>query len=102
MDESRRRKDLGPAASAALPLLWAEMARRGWSDADLCSELDEESGKMAKLLYGDRRPGRQLSSKLFARLAVPLTAWDEPCPVKRRAHLKSTSPSTPPLRTGTG
>lgn len=102
MDEKRRRKDLGPAASGALPLLWAEVERRGWSDADLATELDEDSGKIAKLLYGDRRPGRQLSAKLFARLGVPLTAWDEPCGVKRRVHVKSTAPSNAPLRTGTG
>lgn len=82
----RRRTHLGDRASAALPLIWAEQDQRGWSDSKLAEELGEDSGKIARLLYGDRKPGRQLSAKLFARLGTPFDAWEQPCPVKRRVH----------------
>ncbi len=84
----QRRTRLGEKASAALALVWAEMDRRGWSDARLATELGEDSGKIAKLLYGERKPGRQLSAKLLARLGTPLEAWDRPCPAKCRKHPK--------------
>ncbi len=72
-------------------LLWAEMDRRGWSDAKLAEELGEDSGKIAKLLYGERKPGRQLSAKLLARLGTPIDAWDRPCTARRRVHSASAS-----------
>lgn len=62
------------------------MRERGWTDARLAHELDEDSGKIAKLLYGERKPGRQLAAKLLATLGTPLDAWDRPCAVRRRPH----------------
>ncbi len=85
-DVSRRRTKLGEKASAALPLLWAEMERRGWTDADLARELNEYTGKIAKLVYGDRKPGRVLSGKLLTRLGIPFDSWEQRCPVRRRPH----------------
>jgi hypothetical protein len=83
---TNRRTKLGKCASAALPVLWAEMERRGWSDADLAREVDIDNGNASRIVYGDRRPGRVLSSKLFARLGIGLDLWDQPCPVKKRIH----------------
>jgi ribosome-binding protein aMBF1 (putative translation factor) len=85
-ETSRRRTHLGEKASAALPMVWEEMDRRGWSDAKLADELAEDSGKLAKLLYGDRKPGRRLAAKLLARLGTPFEAWERPCPVSARPH----------------
>lgn len=82
----RRRQHLGKYASAALVPVWGELERRGWSDADFAEELAEHSGKISRLLYGDRRPGRALAAKILARLGTPIEAWDRPCPVKRRIH----------------
>lgn len=90
MGSTRRRTRLGKKASAALPLVWAEQVQRGWSDARLADELGEDTGQIAKLLYGVRKPGRQLAAKLLMRLGTPLDAWDEPCPVQRRVHASRT------------
>ncbi len=62
------------------------MEKLGWTDARLASELSEDTGKISRLLYGDRKAGRQLASKLLDRLGVPLDAWDQPCPVDSRTH----------------
>lgn len=76
----RRRQDVGEAASAALPLIWDELQRRNWSHADLARELAEDAGKISKLLYGDRRPGRRLSLKLMERFDISPALWDQPLP----------------------
>lgn len=76
----RRRKDVGTAASAALPVIWSEIERRGWTHAKFAHELGEDPGKIAKLLYGVRRPGRKLAGKLLDRLNISLELWDEPLP----------------------
>lgn len=86
MSSDRRRRDLGPASSAALPILWAALNERGWTDSRLASELEVANGTAARLLYGDRAPGRALALRLFRRLHVPLESWDEPCPVEAREH----------------
>lgn len=71
---------MGSRSSAALPLLWCEIARRGLSHAQVAALLDEHGGKVAKLLYGDRRPGRKLAKKLADAFGIPFEAWDEPLP----------------------
>lgn len=80
MEPSRRRQDLGEKPSAALPLLWEEAARRGLSHAQIAAALQEDGGKIARLLYGDRKPGRALAKKLLDVFNVPIEAWDEPLP----------------------
>lgn len=70
---------MGEAASAALPVLWDIMASRDWSHARLAQELEEDSGKISKLVYGDRKPGRQLALKLQG-IGVEIALWDEPLP----------------------
>lgn len=59
-------------------MLWAEIRRRGLKHAHVARELDEDAGKMAKILYGDRKPGRSLSLKLRNAFGTPIEAWDEP------------------------
>lgn len=78
MDDDRRRTRLGSATSAAIPLLWQMLATQG-SQAKLATHLDEDSGNVSRLLYGDRKAGRALSVKLLA-LGVPIESWDEPLP----------------------
>ncbi len=52
------------------------LAERGWSHARLAAELE---GEVAKLLYGDRKPGRTASLKL-RDIGVPIELWDQPLP----------------------
>ncbi len=72
--------------SAALPLIWAALEERGWSDARLGAEMREDSAAVSRILYGDRKANRQQATKLLALLGIPLDSWDQPCPVKRRRH----------------
>jgi hypothetical protein len=72
------RNHLGASASAALPLLWARIRELDESHADVARTLELHPGMVAKLLYGDRRPGRALSLRLRDRYGTPIEAWDEP------------------------
>ncbi len=91
---SRRRSHLGLYASAALPVVWAELAARNWSHAKLADELDEVNARVAKLLYGDRRPGRELADAMHRVLGTPLHLWSEPCPKGWRPQHRPDSSST--------
>ncbi len=71
---------MGEAASAGLPAVWEELKARDWTHARLAKELNEDPGKIAKLLYGDRKPGRRLAAKLHERLGISLSVWDEALP----------------------
>ncbi len=82
----RRRQHLGAYTSAALPLVWSALASRGWTHSRLATELEEAHGKVAKMLYGDRRPGRDLAVKMSRILDIPFDAWGEPCPKNWRPH----------------
>lgn len=75
------RQHLGDAASAALPLLWAEKTKRDETNADLARALGTDDAMAAKLLFGDRRAGRDLSLKCLEVYGVPIAAWSEPLPV---------------------
>ncbi len=83
---TRRRTTLGLQASAAVPLIWAALESREWSDARLGAEMREDSAAVSRLLYGDRKANRQQAAKLLGLLGIPLESWDAPCPVKRRRH----------------
>lgn len=63
--------------SAALPVLWALIESRGWSHARLANELDLDGGRVARLLYGDRKPGRELAVRL-RDLGIEIELWDQP------------------------
>lgn len=67
-------------------MLWAEIRRRSLTHAAFARELGEDPGKVAKLLYGERKPGRTLSKKLLDRFGTPIEAWDEPIPGDWRPH----------------
>lgn len=75
------RQHLGEAASAALPALWAEKTKRDESNADVARALDVDDAMAAKLLYGERRAGRDLSLKCLAVYGVAIDAWSKPLPV---------------------
>ena len=85
-DPKRRRSELGGARSAALPFIWAEMWRRGWSDAQLAAAMNESRAVVSRLLYGDRPANRHQATRLLELFGVPLSSWDEPCPVRVRKH----------------
>lgn len=93
----RFRQHLGPSASGALPLLWAEIRRRELTHADVARELDDDAGKVAKLLYGERKPGRALALRLRDTFGTPIEAWDEPLPPGWLPHGTSDEPSSTQL-----
>lgn len=80
------RQHLGASASAALPMLWAEIRRRDLTHAAFSRELGEDAGKVAKILYGERKPGRSLSLKLRNAFGIPIEAWDQAIPGDWRPH----------------
>ena len=65
-------------------MIWKALAERGWSDARLGAEMREDSAAVSRLLYGDRKANRQQAAVLLRLIGIPLEAWDEPSPVKRR------------------
>lgn len=95
MDDARRRTHLGQSASAALPVFWAEIRARGLLHAQVAAALGEDPGKVAKILYGDRKPGRSMALKLRDAFGVAIELWDEPAPKTWRPRHGS-SPSAPP------
>lgn len=68
------------SASAAIPILWAAAERHGWSHAEIARRLDVDKAMVAKLMYGDRRAGRDLSVTCKKVLGVPIEAWSEEIP----------------------
>lgn len=68
------------AASAAIPILWSALERLDWSHAETARKLDVDKAMVAKLMYGDRRAGRDLSLLCKNVLGVPIEAWSEPLP----------------------
>lgn len=76
-------------------MLWRILAERGWSHARLAAELAIDGARAALLLYGERRPGRDLSLKLLA-IGVPIELWSLPCP---DGWLPSHADQTGPQRT---
>lgn len=79
--QRKRRLDLGPHASAALPVVWKELARKNWSHAQLARALGISTAAVTGLLYGDHGPGRRVSALLDQVLATKLgDRWDKPCP----------------------
>lgn len=73
--------------SAAVPLIWEALRKRGWTDAKLGAEMREDSAAISRLLYGDRPANRRQAAWLFTQLGIPLEAWEESCSLKRRKHL---------------
>ncbi len=94
IDVTRRRTKLGKNTSAAIVLIWAEMARRGWSDARLGAEMREDSGAVSRLLYGDRKANREQARWFLENLGTPLASWDERCPARRRRHVPIAVPDS--------
>lgn len=76
----RQREHLGEYTSAALPTIWAAKVRRALSNADMARELGVDDAMVAKLLYGERRAGRDLALRCRDRFATPIEAWSEPMP----------------------
>jgi plasmid maintenance system antidote protein VapI len=76
----RSRISLGDYASAALPRLWAVKKRKGLSNAELGREIGVNGAMASKLLYGDRRAGRDLALRCEEKFGVPINLWSAPLP----------------------
>lgn len=79
MADERRRRTLGTETSAALPVLWALLEEREWSQAQLAANTGVDDGNVARILYGDRKASRVIAVRLMA-LGVAIELWDEPLP----------------------
>lgn len=90
MADDRRRRTLGNVPSAAVPALWALLDEHGWTQAKLAAEIDEDSGNVSRLLYGDRKASRTTAVKLHA-LGVAIGLWDEPLPAGWLPHAADSS-----------
>lgn len=89
MDRARRRQTTGLFASAALPILWRAIQRKGWSHAQFARAIELKSA--ARLLYGDRSAGRSTAvriNQLFPE--VRLSLWDDPIPKGWKPHRDQT------------
>jgi plasmid maintenance system antidote protein VapI len=71
---------LGDYTSAALPRLWTVIRKRRLSASALARELGINNAMMAKLLYGDRRAGRDLALRCEQKLGIPISLWSAPLP----------------------
>jgi transcriptional regulator with XRE-family HTH domain len=80
MATSLRRTTLGIASSAAIPVLWAASDRLGWTHSEIARRLGVDKAMVAKLMYGDRRAGRDLAGLCKKLLGVPYEAWSQPLP----------------------
>ncbi len=67
-------------------MMWTALARLGWSDARLGTEMLADSAAVSRLLYGDRKANRRQATQLLSILGIPLDAWDHPTTVRRRKH----------------
>lgn len=61
-------------------MLWEAKNRRGLTNADMARELEVDDAMVAKLLYAERRAGRDLAVKCRNRYGTPIEAWGEPMP----------------------
>jgi hypothetical protein len=73
----------GPRWNEGARLSWIALRRLGWNQSQLNKELGTLTGTPPKLgyankiLYGDQRPGREISAALETLLGVPLLAWGQ-------------------------
>lgn len=84
---AKRRTTLGPFASAALPPIWKELARRGWNQADFARAIDTTAATACRILHGDRGAGRELARKIDEALGLRLgVRWEKRCPPNWKPH----------------
>ena len=91
MANPQRRTTLGLASSAAIPVLWTALDRLGWSHAETARRLDVDKAMVAKLMYGDRRAGRDLAILCKKLLGVPLESWSSPLPTGWKLPTRTTA-----------
>lgn len=87
MDVARRRHNIGRFASAALPVLWKAIARKGWAHSDFARAIRMSGANATRLLYGDRGIGLEPAlaiARLFPKCRPVL--WTKPCPPSWRPH----------------
>ncbi len=83
---------LGPKPNEGARLLWAALRKRGMSQKEADAVLKAASGVTSRLLYCDRRPGRELAGRIATAFGIPATRWDEE--PKRPIDLEANRPRT--------
>jgi transcriptional regulator with XRE-family HTH domain len=94
----RRRRALGKAASAALPIVWRAMRRKGWTQADLARALEISTAAASGLVYGDFRPGRRVTDRCRTVLGTKADLWDKPVPADWTPHEPAAPRGQPPAQ----
>lgn len=64
------RETIGEEFSEGTRLLWVEMARRGWTQADLRKALELPPGGLTRILYGDTKASLAFAMKCEEALGV--------------------------------
>lgn len=101
------RTELGTQFNEGARLAWIAKEGRGLSNADLARQLGCSRAHLGKILYGDQKPGRELSTKFTDVLGVPPGAWDAAVtesfvlPAARPSESGPTLSSDAPAPTGT-
>lgn len=77
------RTDLGPLFCEGARLLWLALEQRGLNQTeaarllvDAARKIRCDGGMLGRWLYGDRKPGRLLASRILEIFGVPIEAWD--------------------------
>jgi len=71
------RQTLGPKFSEGARQLWLFLARHRWTQADAAREMGLPSGQLSKILYGERKPGREWATKFQERAKIKPALWDQ-------------------------
>lgn len=59
-------------------LLWVALLRAGTTQIEFAKRHGVDQAQFVKMLYGDRKPGRQVANRLALNLGISPMAWDEP------------------------
>lgn len=89
MAARERRETVGLYASAALPVLWSALHRLGHTHADFARQVGVSTAQAARILYGDRGPGRRPAAICLRVYGVPPDLWEQPLPKRWKPHVRA-------------
>ena len=69
------RETIGDEFSEGARLLWVEMDRRAWTQADLRRALDLRPGALTRILYGEYKASLAFATKCSEVLGIDIGKW---------------------------
>jgi plasmid maintenance system antidote protein VapI len=74
----RKQRDLGEHFSEGSRLLWAVLAEnKGLLSEEIRTAIGAGKGTVTRLLYGDRRAGRDLAATIEKVYGIPAASWGQ-------------------------